>query len=305
MPVYCPACWEREFGDDDERTMVSACFGDTLWRGACGLAFGWCLVLPLPHWVASAFSCGFDTSYCAESRHKNGLYRGVLVDQQGRRLTNMPFSVDFETRRGREGPSLVDGFATDGFGNYCVVWARERIIPRAYVDERYVAGIDGRWEPLNGSGPPRGCQEGDEGIPWNRADDRASSPQFISVFVLTLTSIALLLVGLGSDRRHLRGACRSRDSPRPSPPRCSSRSSGSRRSGTCYDPRSDRRLRGAYSSNAPERTVDTTPNTVPLLREAGGGAVLRLHPHPLSGPVGAGGALRDDALETALAHSCE
>jgi hypothetical protein len=30
---------------------------DTVWRGACGLAFGWCLVLALAHWWVSGVSC--------------------------------------------------------------------------------------------------------------------------------------------------------------------------------------------------------------------------------------------------------
>ena len=30
---------------------------DTVWRGACGLAFGWCLMLALGHWWMSGLSC--------------------------------------------------------------------------------------------------------------------------------------------------------------------------------------------------------------------------------------------------------
>lgn len=30
---------------------------DTVWRGACGLAFGWCVVLALAHWWVSGVSC--------------------------------------------------------------------------------------------------------------------------------------------------------------------------------------------------------------------------------------------------------
>ena len=165
-----------------------------MWRAACGLAFGWCLLLPIGHFVAAELSCGLENTYCAESRHKNGVYRGVLVDAHGRRLTNAPFSVAFETRR-NEDPNEVGGFSTDRFGNYCIVWARERIIPIAYFDGSY-RSIRSPWQPLNGSQRPRNCQEGNHGIPWNRADDSKSSPQFLSVFVLTLTSVVLLLVGL-------------------------------------------------------------------------------------------------------------
>ena len=52
--------------------------------------------------------------------------------------------------------------------------------------------------------PPAGCQYGDENVPRDRADDLTTSPQYVSVIVLGLVTIAVLILGICSGRT-LRG----------------------------------------------------------------------------------------------------
>ena len=153
-----------------------------------------------------------DTSYCAESRAKNGLYRGVLTDRRDRTVTSAPFTVAFESRRDERD---VAGFSTDAQGRYCIVWAEERITPLAHVDGSQPR-IEAPWRPLNGARPPHGCQAGDGGIPWNRADDLGSSVQFLALPAIAILSAILLLVGLagtptGRRARKLRAPVHGRD----------------------------------------------------------------------------------------------
>jgi hypothetical protein len=163
-------------------------------RSVCVIALVWCGFLLLVHWAAAGLACAHDTSYCALNRHKNGLYRGTLVDRQGRPITDTAFSVSFESRR-RAHPREVGGFSTDAQGRYCIVWAAERITPFVHFDD-VERTIQTPWQPLNGPNPPRGCQSGNHGIPWNRADDATSSPQFIAVPALAVPGALLLLVAL-------------------------------------------------------------------------------------------------------------
>jgi hypothetical protein len=167
-----------------------------LWvrRGVCLAAVGWCGVVLAAHWFAGTTACAWDTSYCALSHHKNGVYRGVLADPMGGAPPNASFTVTFESRRDAD-PRDVGGFSTDTHGSYCIVWALERITPFAHIggaDRR----IDGHWQPLRGVKPAPSCQRGDQGIPWNRGSDLKSSPQFASVFAVALPTMGLLLIGL-------------------------------------------------------------------------------------------------------------
>lgn len=163
-------------------------------RGVCLAALVWCGFVLLFHWAAGGFACGMDTSYCAQSRDKNGVYRGVFVDGQGRTLTDTAFSVAFESRRGAR-PRDVSGFSTDAHGRYCIIWAQERITPSAHVGGSEWS-IRDPWQPLNGASPPPGCQAGDQGIPWNRADDLTTSAQFLAVPAVAVPGVVLLLVAL-------------------------------------------------------------------------------------------------------------
>lgn len=128
------------------------------------------------------------------------MYEGVLSDR-GRLLDRRRFSVEFESRGGKP---PVAGFRTDGDGRYCIVWAQERITPFASTAG---AGSIALCDWRQTSEPPPRCQAADEGIPWNRSDDRMSRPQFIVPVMLGAAAAVLLLVGLiGGARR--RGAGR-------------------------------------------------------------------------------------------------
>ena len=175
--------------------------------GASVFAVAWSVFALLAHWMLGFLSCGLDTSYCAHSREKNGIYAGVLRDRRGDPVTDSRFRVTFESRhRSRPGP--VGGFSTDRTGHYCIVWASERITPFFEADDGARGAIEDPWRPLNGAAPPRGCQPGDQGIPWNRADDLERSPQFVSVAAIGFASIALLLVGLVRNRARFAGRVR-------------------------------------------------------------------------------------------------
>ena len=44
--------------------------------------------------------------------------------------------------------------------------------------------------------PPAGCQDGEEDVPWDPADDLATSTQYVSVVVLGLVTITVLILGI-------------------------------------------------------------------------------------------------------------
>lgn len=164
-------------------------------RRLCIASLVWVLVLLGFHWGKAELACKTDTSYCALSGDKNGTYRATLTDPSGRTLANTPFVVRFESRRSAS-PRYVGGFSSDSSGEYCIRWARESVRPAVRPAGGVEVPIMADWQPLNGAAPPPRCQAGDEGIPWNRADDLKSTWQYISVVVTTLASIALLAVGL-------------------------------------------------------------------------------------------------------------
>jgi hypothetical protein len=161
----------------------------------CLAALLWCIVGLTAHWAFAGLACGGDTTNCALSHDKNGVYRGVLADAQGRALTNTSFSVAFASRQ-TSSPRDVSGFSTDANGDYCIVWAEERITPFLQVSPSFGTSLSEPWKPLNGASPPHGCQSGNQGIPWNHASDLKRTPQFVSVIVLGIASALLLLVGL-------------------------------------------------------------------------------------------------------------
>ena len=154
----------------------------------------WCGFALLLH-VAffGAFTCHADGSNCAFSHVKDGVYRGVLADDQGRPLTAATFTVGFESRSGLRD---VGGFSTDAAGRYCIVWPSERIAPYARVAGATYP-IEAEWAPLNGAAPPRGCRPGDAGIPWNRADDFLDRWQYGSAFAALVAAMAVLGFALG------------------------------------------------------------------------------------------------------------
>jgi hypothetical protein len=161
------------------------------------VALVWCGVVLLFHFAAGAFACESDGSGCALSRHKNGVYEGMLVSRGNEKWLNTAFSVSFESRRDAR-PRETGGFSTDATGHYCIVWAQEEVW---FVHVAGVAG-DGAvrfsdpWQPLNGADPPPDCQTSDQGVPWNHAQDLMSSPEFLALPALAVPAVALLLIAL-------------------------------------------------------------------------------------------------------------
>jgi hypothetical protein len=166
-------------------------------RAICVAALAWTAAVLFAHWMLASLTCAWDTSYCAHTREKNGIYQGVLVDSNDQPIAGTPFTVAFASRRdGRD----VGGFSSDGDARYCIVWARERITPFVHFASGRETSIRGPWRPLHGPNPPPGCQSGDRGIPWDRADDLKSAPQFLLVAVLGFATMGLLLLGLALGR---------------------------------------------------------------------------------------------------------
>jgi hypothetical protein len=169
-------------------------------RAICAAGLVWCAVVVAFHWLAGSLACALDTSYCAFSHEKDGVYAGILRDADGHKLPNREFSVAFESRRDM---GRVGGFSTDRDARYCIVWANERITPFASAGGGPSIAIRDSWRRTRDSARPAGCQSGDEGIPWNRADDRLDRPQFRVPVALGAAGMVLLAVGLvgGAKRR--------------------------------------------------------------------------------------------------------
>jgi hypothetical protein len=194
--------------EDDEKLVDVPASRRDAWisRAVSAGAVVWCGLVLLFHFAAGAFQCGLDTSNCAVSASKNGIYQGVLIDEEYRTWADTSFSVAFASRRSSR---PVGGFATDAHGEYCIVWAHERITPRAHVEDGGPSiQVDAPWRPLNGADPPPGCDAGDEGIPWNRGDDLQNTPQFFSVPVVIVPAAALLLLALLIRRTPWTSLCR-------------------------------------------------------------------------------------------------
>ena len=160
----------------------------------CVLGLACCGVVLFLHVWLGNFACSTDTSNCALGHVKNGVFRGVLADRDGRPLTATPFSVGFPSR---EGMRDAGGFSTDAAGRYCIVWAQDdRVTLFAHVSGATFP-LTAAWAPLNGAAPPRGCQSGDQGIPWNRAGDLRDSTQYESVIAALIAAMAVLGFALG------------------------------------------------------------------------------------------------------------
>lgn len=154
----------------------------------------------LLHFVATQLTCAWDTSYCAASVEKNGVYEGTLT-LDGHPYRSAEFEVAFTSRRGL--PPVA--FRTDARGRYCIRWASEAVVPFAstpggeslagQMEGTATVGLEG-WRDLEGREPPPGCEEGDAGIPWNRARDATSTWQYWLLIVLPLAAIACLALSL-------------------------------------------------------------------------------------------------------------
>jgi hypothetical protein len=152
------------------------------------------------HWALASVTCGWDTSYCAESREKDTAYRGQLATDDGRVLADTPFTVRFESH----GEAPVGGFRSDAEGQVCVLWANEAISPTAYVNDELVARLEvPAPEEEDRFGPATDCQTSDASITWNRTEDLRETPQFLSAFIPGLLAIVVLLVGVFRPTRTL------------------------------------------------------------------------------------------------------
>jgi hypothetical protein len=144
----------------------------------------------------ATYACSQDTSYCAETTDRNGLYTGTLRDSEGRPAANTEFEVHFASR-GLDRPRVR--FKSDARGRYCILWPKEDMFPSSRVAEGHDASL-GSWLPLGDRPPPRGCQRGDAGVPWQRAEDLASSWQFLTLVALPALALALLGAGAANVR---------------------------------------------------------------------------------------------------------
>jgi hypothetical protein len=154
-------------------------------RLAATLALMWTVLVLLAHLVVGSYACGSDTSNCGRTRHKTTVYHGYVP------FPNTLFKVAF--------PSIVDygglvgGFRTDSNGHYCIVWAPES---GTFI----INGNQTNFGPPRGrlllGRFPAGCQSGNRGVPWWRAEDLGSSPQYRSVTDAALLTMLVLVFGL-------------------------------------------------------------------------------------------------------------
>src|SRR5215475_12489026 len=156
---------------------------------AAGAALLWCAALLVAHAYAGTVACGWleDNNRCAGHRAKDAIYRGVLVDDQGRPLTGA-FTVSFPSR-----DEPVGGFSTDADGRFCIRWGSDGI---AYA---HIGGttVVPQFPNERSGPPPSDCQEGDAGVPWNRAKDLTRSPQYLSLWFVALLAAVYLMAAIG------------------------------------------------------------------------------------------------------------
>lgn len=183
--------------------------------GAGDVAFALAMIViaalvAILHWGATELSCAWDTSYCASSTEKHGVYEGVLQSLDGSPYRSAEFTVAFESREGLPPVS----FRTDAGGRYCIQWASESIVPSARTGSGEPLANRGgeftglrEWRDLEGGVPPPGCEEGDEGIPWNRAENADSTWQYWLLMVLSLATLLLLVSALFGRRSRFAIPC--------------------------------------------------------------------------------------------------
>ena len=155
----------------------------------------------LGHFASSGFSCFWDTSTCASSTEKSGVYEGALLTQDGRPYRSSPFTVEFGSRAGEDDVP----FRTDEEGRYCIHWADEETASVRGPDgvllsnELGYTSLDG-WRDLGGRDPPPGCQESFLGVPWSGAEDKESTWQYWLMALLPVAAILALIAALISWR---------------------------------------------------------------------------------------------------------
>jgi hypothetical protein len=160
------------------------------------LGLGGALLLLLFNWAAASLVCSQDTSYCAESTDKDGIYRGELVNRDGSPAANTEFTVSFQSRENE--PDLA--FMTDANGAFCFRWAQESITPHVQESDLLIPDPefpDTRITDFKEStaGPPD-CQSSDARIPWHNAETLKSSWQYVLMMGLAAGAALLFLLAL-------------------------------------------------------------------------------------------------------------
>lgn len=162
-----------------------------------GLGLAGALVLLFFNWAAASLTCSQDTSYCAESTEKDGIYRGDLVNLDGTPAANTEFTVSFQSREDEEDLA----FTTDASGAFCIRWAQEALTPYLQDQDLLIAGRefpgDKRITDFKEStaGPPS-CQSSDATIPWQNAEDLKSSWQYVLMMGLAAGAALLFLLAV-------------------------------------------------------------------------------------------------------------
>jgi hypothetical protein len=154
----------------------------------------------LTNLVFTGFACAWDTSTCAKSNEKNGVYEGVMRAATGEPYGFSAFMVEFGSRGGDDLVPVL----TDESGRYCIRWAEEDVAavrsPGGAVISTSGGSFLGSWRDLNGSDPPPDCQESFEGIPWRAAEDAETTWQYWLLLVLPALAIVVLIAALIGQR---------------------------------------------------------------------------------------------------------
>jgi hypothetical protein len=162
------------------------------------LGLGGALLLLLFNWAAASLVCSQDTSYCAESTEKDGIYRGELINSDGSPAANREFTVSFQSREYE--PDLA--FTTDANGAFCIRWAQESITPHVQEADLLIADPSSEYPDSritdfkeSTAGPPD-CQSSDARIPWHNAENLKSSWQYVLMMGLAAGAALLFLLAL-------------------------------------------------------------------------------------------------------------
>jgi hypothetical protein len=148
-------------------------------------------LMVLVHWTASDVNCFWDTSTCARSVEKDGVYEGTLQTDDGQLYRSSEFEVRFGSRE--QEPKV--SFQTDENGSYCIVWAEDSYASATTPGGESLSGL-GSWRDLGDRDPPPGCQESDEGVPWQNTEELESTWQFWLLIILPIAAIIVLGWGL-------------------------------------------------------------------------------------------------------------
>lgn len=167
----------------------------TWWVSLVAIAAVAALAL-LANFVAGAFACSFDTSYCADSRDELGVVHGMIVDEKEQPVGGVEFHLTDDTYP-RDDPGPV--FVSNPDGRFCVLWPEGSTRPFAQpLDPTLRSTLV---EPASiGFPPPGPCQTTDRRAAWYRYEDLESNWQYLTLTALPASAFALVL-GAGTSIR--------------------------------------------------------------------------------------------------------